>query len=226
MLNKRLLRRFFFFFLQTKCFIEFKINVFFEGKLVSSKTSNNYVMNFTKVISFVFIATLALTGIKSTCVFKKDEIGTLTYKIGTDSKTVTLRSQSVYYSIDKVGRKDNLKSNSSVVFTVNDMTNGLAFRFSVKDDKVITELDGQYPLRFPGGFNEGEPLRSTSVMIIDTKNGTNTLQSDKGGTCEIFQKGTTLKISIKSAKVITGDSETPFEFALSANKVKVVSKDK
>lgn len=164
---------------------------------------------------------LIFSGFKTSHGSPVEKIGTATYKIGNETKIVEFSSLSVTIGSEKVGEKGKEKTNSYFTFTFYDLATNLAFRFHTKDKNVVNEFIGEYPLRFPGGFEDGESIHSTSVMIIDTQNGANTWQSTKGGNCTIFVKGTSVKITVKNATVLKGDEQNAFEFSLSTDKAKV-----
>lgn len=152
---------------------------------------------------------------------QKAPIGQMIYTLGPETYTVNLRSLSVRFDTKETGEPGKEKRNTSVGMTVYDYDNNKGIRFTILDDKVVRELKGHYPLRFPVGFEEGEALRSTSIMVVDTKNSTNISQSLKGGTCEVLISGTRVEITIRNARVKGQNKELPFEFSLKTDQAKV-----
>ncbi len=141
----------------------------------------------------------------------------ITYKLGDIQNTFEARS--IYASV-KTETVEG-KSNSSLTFTLNDYDKKIAFRFVIKDEKVVSDFTGSYPLRFPGGYQDGESIQATNIMIIDTGNATNTFQTRPGGKCEIRLKGTILSVNITGAKISKGGVDVPFEFSFTSPNTKV-----
>lgn len=158
-------------------------------------------------------------------VSEKALVGKFSYSIGTLKKSIDLKSLSV--SINKETVDDgngNTKSNSSLDFTIHDFESKLSFRFHIKDENVVFEFDGEYSLRNQGGFNDGEPIRSTSIMIVNTDDSSKSYFSMAGGTCTIKLLRDTLAIEIKNASVKQVEQVVPFSFSLKMDGVKVRNK--
>lgn len=141
----------------------------------------------------------------------------ISYKIGDVTNTFEARSISATVKTETVEDK----SNSSLAFTINDYNGKVTFRFVIKDEKIVTDFTGKYPLRFPGGFQDGESIQSTNIMIIDTQNATNTYQTRPGGTCDITLVGNKLSVNIKNATIWKSGTEVPFEFSFTSPNTKV-----
>lgn len=147
-----------------------------------------------------------------------DPIGTVTYKINGEEKTVNLRSLSVSLKSETTGDPGKENTYSVASFTVYDTPNNKAIRFTVHEDKVVTGLKGAYPLR---NSNEIEFGKSTGIMVINTQNTSQMWTSVIGGSCQVDLTGTTLKVRITGASLNTGSDTVPFELTLDATGVKV-----
>lgn len=147
-----------------------------------------------------------------------DPIGTVTYRINGEEKTLSLRSLSVSLKSETTGDAGKENTYSVASFTVYDTPNNRAFRFTVHEDKVVSGLKGEYPLR---ASNEIEFGKSTGIMVINPQNTTQTWLSTIGGSCQVELSGTTLKVKITGAKLATANETVPFEFTLNATGVKV-----
>lgn len=130
-------------------------------------------------------------------------------------------SLSVKFKTETTGDAGKEKSNTSVAFTIYTADKSKGFSFSIKEDNVVTELKGSYPLRPPGGIQEGKSLRGVSLMVVDTQNSTNTFMSMKPGSATISVSGTRVSISINNTQLVSPSKELPFEFTLSTDKAKI-----
>jgi hypothetical protein len=115
----------------------------------------------------------------------------------------------------------NTKSNSSLDFTIHDFESKLSFRFHIKDDNVVSEFDGEYSLNNQNGFGEGESIRSTNIMIVNTDDSSKSYFSMAGDTCSIKLLRDTLVVEIKNASVRQIEEVVPFSFSLQMDGVKV-----
>jgi hypothetical protein len=158
-----------------------------------------------------------LTGVDAS-VDVADPIGTVTYKINGEEKTVSLRSLSVSLKSETTGDPGKENTYSVASFTIYDTPNNKTFRFTIHEDKVVSGLKGEYPLR---ASNEIEFGKSTGIMVINPQNTTQMWLSTIGGSCQVELSGTTLKVKITDANLAIADETVPFEFTLNATGVKV-----
>ncbi len=155
----------------------------------------------------------------------KQAAGKFSYAIGAQQKSIDLKSLSVSINKETVDDgKGKTKSNSTLNFTIHDLAAKLSFRFHIKDENVVSEFTGEYALRNQGGFEEGESIRSTNVMIVNTENSSNSYFSMEGGSCTIKLQGSTLSVEIKNASVRQGEQIVPFSLSLKMDGVKVRNK--
>lgn len=174
-----------------------------------------------KFLAYLCTLLLTIYSFRSNAQSQKETIGSFTYKLGDETVTVPLKSLSVKFKTETFGDPGKEKSHTSVAFTVYTTDKGKAFKFSIKEDQVVNELKGTYPLRAPGGIQEGESLRSVSAMVVDTQNSSNTFMSMKPGIATISISGTSVRISIKNTKLVSPDKELPFEFTLTTDQAKI-----
>lgn len=174
-----------------------------------------------KFLAYLCTLLLSMYSFRSNAQSPKDPIGSFTYKLGDETVTVPLKSLSVKFNTETFGDPGSEKSNTSVAFTVYTSDRSKGFVFSIKEDKVVNELKGTYPLRAPGGIQEGQSLRSVSLMVVDTQNSTNTFLSTKPGNATISISGTSIRIVIKNTQLVSASKELPFEFILTSDKAKI-----
>lgn len=174
-----------------------------------------------KLLAYLFTLLLSGSSFQSTAQSPKEPIGSFTYKLGDETVTVPLKSLSVKFNTETTGDPGLEKSNTSVDFTVYTADRSKGFKFSIKEDQVVNELKGTYPLRAPGGIQQGNSLRSVSLMVVDTQNSANTFLSTKPGNATISVSGTSVRISIKNTQLVSPSKELPFEFTLTTDKAKI-----
>lgn len=146
-----------------------------------------------------------------------DPVIEVIYKLNGQEFKPNLSSLYVNFNTETVEDENGKETkNSTITFSVRDIPNNVTFRFHIKDEKVVERFSGQYPLRQMTGFEEGESIRSATIMMVQTSTGASKL-SERGGTCEVEFSGTNLKLNIKGANLRLNPDDAPLQFEISLN---------
>lgn len=187
------------------------------------------------MMNIVIAAFFVLTGCtgKSDALIAADSItpeektlaGKFSYTLGKETKSIDLKTLSV--SINKETIDDgngNTKSNSTLDFTVHDFDSKLSFRFHIKDENLVSEFKGEYSLNSQVGYGDGDPVRFTNIMIVNTQDASKSYFSFAGESCNVNLKGEALTVEIKNASVRQGEEIVQFSLRLQMDGVKVRNK--